>query len=98
MISLESNQTLDRSRSRWRMVAVGAIGVLAGAVLAGSVAKEQAPTEVAAIIIQNDKSSGRWDATLIAVMQNGDIMYLDTSRSQTTWAPFKYSPGFNRPR
>ena len=90
--------SLESSRSRWRMTAVGAIGVLAGAVLAGSVAKEQAPTEVAAIVIQNDKSSGRWDATLIAVMQNGDIMYLDTSRAQTAWVPFKYSPAFNHPR
>ena len=93
-----TTRALERSRTRWRMGAIGMIGLLAGAALAGSVAKEQAPTEVAAIVLQDGKSSGRWDATLVAVMQNGDIMYLDTSRAQSSWVPFQYSPSFNRSR
>ena len=96
MTSSKDVVALEKSRSRWRMGAIGALGVLAGAVMAGSISNEQAPTEVASVVLQDGKSSGRWNATLLAVMENGDIMYLDTSRAQSTWVQFQYSPNFRR--
>jgi hypothetical protein len=86
---------LERSRSNWRTCGIGLIGLITGGLLAGAVKPRTAPSEVASVIIDNDKSSGRWDSTLIAVMDNGDIMYLDTTRPKTAWIPYKYSPGFS---
>ena len=94
----ESPVTLERSRSRWRMLAIGLLGTAAGAVLAGAVMPTAAPTDVAAVVLEPTKSSGRWNSTLLAVMENGDIMYLDTSRPQTKWVPYEYSPSFNKQR
>lgn len=94
----ENTHSLEQSRARWRMTAIGCLGLITGAVLAGAAVKAQAPSEVAAVVLQENQSSGRWGATLLAVMENGDIMYLDTSRPQTTWAPFRFSPNFKNNR
>ena len=88
---------LERSLSNWRTCGVALTGVLTGAVLCGAVGIENAPSEVASVMIETGKSSGRWDSTLIAVMENGDIMYLDTTRPKTEWKTFVYSPSFGGP-
>jgi hypothetical protein len=85
---------LERSRSNWRTGGMGLIGLMTGAVLCGAVGTESAPSEVASVVIQTGKSSGRWDSTLLAIMENGDIMYLDTTRPKTAWINYKYSPSF----
>ncbi len=86
---------LERSRSNWRTCGIGLMGLISGAVLCGAVDTGGAPADVASVVIDTQKGSGRWDSTLIAVMDNGDIMYLDTTRPKTAWIPYKYSPNFS---
>ena len=81
---------------RWQGLIIGAVGLGAGAILTGAVSMQNAPPEVAAVVIDTEKSSGRWGSTLIAVMNNGDIMYLDTTRPTSEWVPYMYSPSFTR--
>ena len=81
---------------RWQGLAIGSVGLGAGAILAGAVSMNDAPSQVAAVVIDTEKSSGRWGSTLIAVMDNGDIMYLDTTRPSSEWLPYMYSPSFVR--
>lgn len=88
---------LERSRSNWRTGGIGLIGLMTGAVLCGAVGTDGAPSDVASVVIETDKSSGRWDSTLLAVMENGDIMYLDTTRPRTEWKTFVYSPSYQGP-
>ena len=86
----------ERAAGRWQGLVIGTIGLASGAILTGAVSMQNEPPEVAAVVIDTEKSSGRWGSTLIAVMENGDIMYLDTTRPTSEWLPYVYSPSFNR--
>ena len=86
---------LERSRGRWRMIATGVIGLGAGAMLAGAMQDVPVPAEVVSVVLEPTRSSGRWNSTLLAVKDNGEIVYLDTSRPKTQWVPFEFSPSFS---
>ena len=47
---------LERSRSNWRTCGIGLIGLITGGLLAGAVKPRTAPSEVASVIIDNDKN------------------------------------------
>ena len=83
-----------RSTGRWQGLLMGGAGVVLGGVFFGAVPAGDGPSDVAAVVIDTEKSSGRWGSTLLAVMENGDIMYLDTSRPRSEWLPYMYSPSF----
>ena len=85
---------LERSRSNWRALGIGLAGVLCGFFMAGTFGAGAAPSEVASVVIDTKTSSGRWGSTLIAIMENGDIMYLDTKRPRSEWLTYKYNPSF----
>lgn len=102
---------LARSRDLWRLTAVGMICLVAGAMLVA--ASHRGPSDSAhvgqdspnkstdgfvAVILDPNKGSGRWASTLLAVKGDGEIFYLDTTRPNTNWAPYMYSPGFNARR
>ena len=94
MNGMTTDAVKERSKGRWQGLLMGGIGVVLGGVFFGAVPAVDGPSDVAAVVIDTDKSSGRWGSTLLAVMENGDIMYLDTSRPRSEWMPYMYSPSF----
>ncbi|MCH2141301.1 MAG: hypothetical protein MK100_09780 [Phycisphaerales bacterium] len=44
------------------------------------------------IAIDDSRSSGRWNKTLLAVDSSGKVYALDTKAPKVKWAPFIYSP------
>lgn len=107
----DDSGALKRSRDHWRLSAVGMICLVSGAILMA--ASRSGPSDSAhlvqdspghdkngfvAVVLDPNKSSGRWASTLLAVKGNGDIFYLDTTRPDSNWAPYIYSPGFKNRR
>ena len=104
-------RNIERARDRWRLAAVGMICLVAGATLmaaSGSGVRDSAylvqespkqdTGQFVAVILDPNKGSGRWASTLLAVRGDGEIFYLDTSRPNTNWARYMYSPGFKNSR
>ena len=107
----DGSGALERSRDRWRLITVGMICLVSGAILmAASRSKSSDSAHVVqdspslnkdgfvAVVLDPNKSSGRWASTLLAVKGDGDIFYLDTTRPNSNWAPYIYSPGFKNRR
>lgn len=98
---------LERSRDLWRLIALGMICLVGGAMLMAASGNDgpnsaqrvqDSPNQdnggFVAVVLEPNKGSGRWASTLLAVKGNGEIFYLDTSRPSTNWAPYMYSPDF----
>lgn len=107
----DDSGALERSRNHWRLIAVGMICLVSGAILmAASRSGTSDPAHMVqdspsrdkggfvAVVLDPNKSSGRWASTLLAVEGDGDIFYLDTTRPNSNWAPYTYSPGFKSRR
>lgn len=107
----DDSGALERSRNHWRLIAVGMICLVSGAILmAASRSGTSDPAHMVqdspsrdkggfvAVVLDPNKSSGRWASTLLAVEGDGDIFYLDTTRPNSNWAPYTYSPGFKNRR
>ena len=102
---------LERSRDHWRLIAVGMICLVSGAILMAASRSgssdsahvvQDSPSlnkdAFVAVVLDPNKSSGRWASTLLAIKGGGDIFYLDTTRPDSNWAPYIYSPGFKNHR
>ena len=88
MNGMTTDAVKERSKGRWQGLLMGGIGV----VLGGGSSKVPAvdgPSDVAAVVIDTDKSSGRWGSTLLAVMENVDIMYLDRRDPEANGCPIR---------
>jgi uncharacterized membrane protein len=81
---------LERSRSRWRLVAISTSAAIIGFVLGGT--QSQPARKLQAMVLDPNQSSGAWSSTLIAVDADGSISYLDTSKQNCEWKKFRYSP------
>lgn len=44
------------------------------------------------IVLDPSRGSGRWNSTLLAVDTDGQVYMLDTTRQQTFWRRFEFSP------
>jgi hypothetical protein len=104
---------LERSRNRWRLMVVGMVCAAAGAILMGGTETGTKPSESAhemqdsprqgdhgfvGVVLDPTKGSGRWASTLLAIKGDGEIFYLDTSRPETKWVRYMYSPGSSERR
>ena len=78
------------SASRWRLIAVGTIACAGGIVLGGM--QQVSTRKLQAIVLDPSRSSGRWNSTLLAVDESGKVYSLNTSKPQTVWEAFMYSP------
>lgn len=88
---LDSLRALERSRARWRLLAVALCGCGVGAVAAGAgQAASRRPLQ--AIALDDSRGSGRWNSTLLAVDDSGKVYFLNTTKPQSAWEPFQYSP------
>ena len=107
----DDSGALERSRDHWRLIAVGMICLVSGAILMAASRRgtsdpahmvQDSPSRdkggFVAVVLDPNKSSGRWASTLLAVEGDGDIFYLDTTRPNSNWAPYTYSPGFKNRR
>jgi len=81
---------LERSRARWRTIALALAALGTGFALGGM--QEPPPRKLQAIVLDPTKSSGHWNSTLIAVDADGTISYLDTSRQVSEWKKHRFSP------
>lgn len=82
---------LERSRNRWRSLAIGVAALAAGFAL-GGMGQAASRAKLAAIVLDPSRSSGRWSSTLISVDETGKVFYLNTSKPQSAWEPFQFSP------
>ena len=107
----DDSGALERSRDHWRLIAVGMVCLVVGAMLMAASRSDSSdsahlvqdsPTEnkdgFVAVVLDPIKASGRWASTLLAIKADGDIFYLDTTRPNSNWAPYVYSPGFRNQR
>lgn len=81
----------ERARSRWRVLAIASAACLAG-VLVGGAGQATSRRPLQAVVLDSSRSSGRWNATLLGVDDTGKVYYLNTTKPQTAWEPFQYSP------
>jgi len=44
------------------------------------------------IVLDPSRGSGRWSSSLLAVDDDGNVFVLDTTRPQTFWRRFEFSP------
>jgi hypothetical protein len=82
---------LEQSRNRWRTAAIGIAALAAGLAL-GGMGQAASRAKLAAIVLDPSRSSGRWSSTLISVDETGKVFFLDTSKPQSAWQPFQFSP------
>lgn len=81
----------ERARTRWRTLAIASVACIAGVVIGGAgQAASRRPLQ--AVVLDSSRSSGRWSATLLGVDDSGKVYYLNTTKPQTAWEPFQYSP------
>lgn len=97
---------LERSNRILSLALVGALGLVVGAALfgarqgasgsrqGGDAAKsaQQATCKPVSIVLDPSRGSGRWSSTLMAVDGDGIIYALDTTRPQSVWRRFEFSP------
>lgn len=103
---------LERSNRLLSLALVGAIGVVAGAVMmaasqsgagasqgggarqGGNAAtpQDRSNCKPVSIVLDPSRGSGRWNSTLLAVDTDGQVYMLDTTRQQTFWRRFEFSP------
>lgn len=81
----------ERARSRWRILAIASAACLLG-VLVGGAGQAASRRPLQAVVLDPSRSSGRWNATLLGVDETGKVYYLNTTKPQTAWEPFQYSP------
>lgn len=97
---------LERTNRMLALALVGAIGLGAG--VAMMAARQTAPPTQQAqqqpappqeprgkpvsIVLDPTRSSGRWNSTLLAIDSDGIVYALDTSRPQSVWRRFQFSP------
>lgn len=90
---------LERRNRILTSALIGAVGVGVGAAM---MAAQQATPPAAeggavrckpvSITIDPTRGSGRWNSTLLAVDADGIVYSLDTSRPQSEWRRFQFSP------
>lgn len=97
---------LERSNRTIVLALVGTAGLVLGAALFGArqvpsgapqggaaATPPQGPAcKPVSIVLDPSRGSGRWSSTLLAVDGDGKIFMLDTTRAQTFWRPFEFSP------
>lgn len=93
---------LERTNRILMLALTGAIGIGAGAAMVGAqraaspppppVQKQVASNKLVSIVLDPSRSSGRWNSTLLAVDSEGVVYSLDTSRPQSVWGRFQFSP------
>lgn len=67
------------------------MSLMCGVVIGGMrTAPERVPLQ--AMVIDEGRNSGAYASTLFAVDANGSIQFLDTSKGEGVWTPWKYSP------
>lgn len=97
---------LERLNRLLALALVGALGVGAGAVMfgarAGSAESQQGSGDAnggeriackpVSVVLDPSRGSGRWSSSLLAVDADGQVFVLDTTRPQTFWRRFEFSP------
>ena len=84
-------RALERSRSRWRLIALCTASAVGG-VLAGGMRSVPDRAPLQAMVIEPGRNAGSYPSTFYAVDATGVIQYLETKTGQGVWTPFKYSP------
>ena len=80
---------LERSRSRWRLIAIGSACTLIGMALGGM---QGSRPPLQAIALEPNENSGLWSDTLYGVDATGVVYRLNTQSQPGRWEKFKYSP------
>lgn len=93
---------LERTNRLLSLALVGVVGIGAGAAMmaarSGAQAVAQAPPadqvrcKPVSIVLDPSRGSGRWNSTLLAVDSDGVVYSLDTSRPESVWRRFQFSP------
>jgi hypothetical protein len=82
---------MQRSRDRWRLLTVALVCMGCGVFIGGmQSAPKRQPLQ--AIALDDSRSSGRWNSTLLAVDPTGKVYALDTTKPKAEWEVFMYSP------
>lgn len=89
--STDASERLLRSRDRWRLLAIGLACTAAGFAAGGMQgAPRRAP--LVAAVVDTSRPSGRWNSTLLGLDETGKVYALNTTKPQSVWEVFTYSP------